>query len=154
MLIPIRTIHFTSLLARDRLYGSERLDGESFANLAVCEPQDQDSFDEQFYEAVLQQNPTNLTVLRRLVEAVGRQANYDRTLELNLRILSLDSQDFIAHYNMACAFAMLGDTESGLQSLRQAVLMGYSDRAHLEADADLDLLRGDLRYYDVIALLA
>ena len=129
-------------------------DGESFADLAVCEPLDQDSFDEQFYDAVLRHNPVNLTVLRRLVEAVARQANYERTLELNCRILALDTEDFIAHYNMACAYTMLGDTESGLRSLRRAVQMGYSDRAHLEADADLDLLRSDLRYYDVIALLA
>jgi tetratricopeptide (TPR) repeat protein len=130
------------------LYG-----GESFSDLALCDAQDQDAFDKQFYEAVLRLNPSNLQVLRRLVEAVGRQADYERTLELNQRILNLDARDFIAHYNMACSYAMLGEAEAGLQSLKQAIHLGYTDQAHLEADSDLDLLRSDLRYYDLIALL-
>ena len=70
------------------------------------------------------------------------------------RILALDAADSVAHYNQACSFSMLGNVESGLRALKRAVRTGYSDLAHLEADADLELLRSDLRYFDVLALFA
>ncbi len=120
----------------------------------VCEDSLQDEFDEQFYDAVLRRNPDNLAVLRRLVEVVARRGAYEQALELNQRILALDAADSVAHYNQACSFSMLGNVESGLRALKRAVRTGYSDLAHLEADADLELLRSDLRYFDVLALFA
>ncbi len=114
---------------------------------------DQDAFDEGFYEAILERNPSHLSVIRRLVEVVARQGGHERALELNRRILSMQPEDSIAHYNMACSYSMLGDAERGLHALRLAIIKGYCDLAHLEADSDLDHLRTDLRYFDLIALL-
>ena len=46
------------------------------------------------------------------------------------------------HYNLACAWALSGDPEKALESLRQAMKHGYSDADHTRSDADLESLRG------------
>lgn len=44
-------------------------------------------------------------------------------------------------YNLACVEAQLGNLESALSYLQEAVTAGWSDVAHLKADKDLDNLR-------------
>ena len=127
--------------------------GESASELAVVEI-GQSEFDRRFYEAILERNPNNITVLRRLVEAVARCGCYDRSLALGQRLVELQPLDFIAHYNLACSHAMLNQVTAGLNALERALRLGYSDLAHLEADSDLDALRLDPRFDKILAAAA
>lgn len=49
--------------------------------------------------------------------------------------------DFAAHYNLACAQALLGRSEAAIESLQTAISYGYRGRAALENDPDLASLR-------------
>jgi tetratricopeptide (TPR) repeat protein len=60
----------------------------------------------------------------------------------------------VAYYNLACANARLGRTDRALEMLSRAIDEGFSDRATLEADADLAPLRADPRFAALAARIA
>lgn len=49
-------------------------------------------------------------------------------------------------YNLACLRATDGDTRGALDALERAVTAGYDDWAGIDADRDLDAVRGDARF--------
>lgn len=59
-----------------------------------------------------------------------------------------------AYYNLACAYACLGDIGKGLDSLEKAVELGYDDLGWIQRDGDLKNLRNTPRYQRLIQKLA
>lgn len=57
-------------------------------------------------------------------------------------------------YNLACALALAGKRDDALTALEQAVARGWTDGAHLAADADLASLRDTPRFRALTARLA
>jgi len=49
-------------------------------------------------------------------------------------------------YNVACTYALLGESERAMELLEEAVNLGWGDRAWLETDSDLDSLRDIPRF--------
>ena len=49
-------------------------------------------------------------------------------------------------YDIACAYAVLGEKKNALDWLEKAVALGWKDLVHLEKDSDLDSLRSEERY--------
>jgi adenylate cyclase len=66
--------------------------------------------------------------------------------EMAERALGADEKEPVVLYNVACFFAMKGDSDRALELLERAVDNGWGDRAWLETDSDLDSLRGDGRF--------
>ena len=66
-------------------------------------------------------------------------------------ILRSDPEDEGALYNAACAWARLGDKPKALDYLRKSVEAGFVDFPHIEKDADLDTLRAEQPYRDLLA---
>ena len=56
-------------------------------------------------------------------------------------------------YNAACAHALLGNVDQAFTWLKKAAQAGYKDTAQLDRDSDLDSLRDDPRYAEIIALM-
>ena len=65
------------------------------------------------------------------------------TLEL---AVTISPQDAVSHYNLACAWARLGDLGRGVASLRSAADAGFADAGMVENDPDLAPLRGEAAY--------
>ncbi len=55
----------------------------------------------------------------------------------------------IAFYNLACALALLGQTDRALESLANAVEEGWDDVDWMQRDDDLASLRGDKRFAEI-----
>jgi hypothetical protein len=53
-------------------------------------------------------------------------------------------------YNAACAFARLGRRDQALEYLRQAVAEGFTDRAFIEKDPDLQSLRKEPGFIEIL----
>jgi len=53
-------------------------------------------------------------------------------------------------YNVACAFALLGEKEKALDWLDKAVRFGYTDVEHMDRDSDLVSLRSEARYKKIV----
>lgn len=64
--------------------------------------------------------------------------------------VSLNEQIAI-HYNCACCYARLDDTQSGLVSLVRAMEAGYDDYDNIKTDADIQPLRDDARFAGILA---
>jgi hypothetical protein len=64
-----------------------------------------------------------------------------RAVELDCRLVELLPEDFLARYNLACSLARAGRADEAIDSLSRAILLGYDDLAHMEADPDLESLR-------------
>ncbi|MBM3888541.1 MAG: hypothetical protein FJ388_05370 [Verrucomicrobia bacterium] len=57
----------------------------------------------------------------------------------------------LAHYNLACVQAERGNVEAAFRSLETAITLGYTDVAHMLQDTDLDRLRSDPRFEELMA---
>ncbi len=53
------------------------------------------------------------------------------------RATALNHRDPIAHYNLACAWSRLNDREQALDSLRQAIKLGFAEASKMSTDRDL-----------------
>ncbi len=49
-------------------------------------------------------------------------------------------------YNVACLYALEGQTEKALSCLEEAIGRGFGRKDWIEHDPDLDSLRGDPRF--------
>jgi len=85
------------------------------------------------------------------IAAMMARREYDRA-ELLLRqaiLLVPDHAD--SHYNLACVFARQGRRDESLAALAKAVECGFHNAQHMQADADLESLRADDRFPNIVA---
>lgn len=59
----------------------------------------------------------------------------------------------IATYNLACAYSLKNETDEALNQLEKAIHLGFDDLNQIEGDSDLDNIRKDQRYIDLIQSL-
>jgi tetratricopeptide (TPR) repeat protein len=107
-------------------------------------------FDIGFYEGLLARNERSIEVLRVLAELVSRKGLVERAVELDRRLVQALPDDFLARYNLACSLARAGRPDEAIDSLTRAILLGYDDLAHLEADPDLESLHGHPDFQELL----
>jgi adenylate cyclase len=106
-------------------------------------------------EAVIAKDPTNCAALAMGAMTLAAGGDEERARDWARRALLLDPDNLLTRYNMACTLAQyLKDTEAALE-----VLEPYFERTssttelrHLEVDPDLDPLREDARFKQMLAL--
>lgn len=67
-----------------------------------------------------------------------------------IRCLELDPTNTTAHYNLACAYALSGDKDAAFNSLNNAFKNGYDRVDHVRNDLDLESLRSDPRFEELL----
>jgi hypothetical protein len=75
-----------------------------------------------------------------------RRGQAEAAEKLLRQALQLDPANPAVLYNLACARAMQDDAEGAMGLLEQAADAGFGDFDHLEADPDLERLRGSPRF--------
>lgn len=98
-------------------------------------------FDIEFFEQLFARDGTSTEVCRVLAELVAKKGLLDRAVELDRHLVNLLPEDALARYNLGCSLARAGCSKEAISALSQAILLGYDDLHHLEADTDLDSLR-------------
>jgi hypothetical protein len=111
-------------------------------------------FDIAFYEVVRRHEPDHEPALEALGHAYTQRGLFAAGLEVDRRLAELRPDDAIAQYNLACSYALVGDTDLGIASLERAIELGYGDLEHLAGDRDLDAIRGDRRFQELLRRLA
>jgi len=107
-------------------------------------------FEISFYEGILQHNPDYIEVLIQLGDVYTKRGFYKNGLEVDLKLSRLCPQDPVVHYNLACSYSLVGETEKALETLKKAIQLGYTDFDYMEKDPDLESLRNDSRYKELI----
>ena len=67
-------------------------------------------------------------------------------LQIDKRLVQLRPKDALAHYNLACSYAFLKRPDLAIKTLRRAVELGYRDFRYMREDHDLDAIRPDPRF--------
>ena len=57
------------------------------------------------------------------------------------------------YYNLCCVYSLTGNKAKALLSLKKSVDAGYFDYAHMQADSDLNNIRNEKEFKDLIASL-
>jgi len=81
------------------------------------------------------------------------QKNYSEGLKVLESLLLLDPNNFLTLYNLACAEALLGNSEKAINYLSSSVSHGYTNLDHLLKDSDLDSLRQLPGYLKIVEYL-
>jgi len=88
-----------------------------------------------------------LMVLGNLLTLKGK---YAEGLAIDKRLVRLRPADALAHYNLACSYSLLKRIEMSLKTLRLAIQLGYSDFRYMKEDTDLESIRHDPRFRQLI----
>jgi tetratricopeptide (TPR) repeat protein len=108
--------------------------------------QNQLDFEIEFFSRVLERYPQYVDVLRVQGNNLTLKGRYAEGLQIDKRLVQLRPADALAHYNLACSYALLKRPEQALKTLRRAVELGYRDFRYLREDRDLDSIRHDPRF--------
>lgn len=109
------------------------------------------TFEIQFYEAILAEDPEFVDALIPLAEVYTKAGLHDKGLATDLKLAGLRPNDPTVHYNLACSYALTGKRDEALASLERAIELGYRDVAFLMKDEDLVSLHDDEQFAQLIA---
>ena len=79
------------------------------------------------------------------------RGNVEKALELLKKSAGKKDGDGRVHYLAACCFALQGDLEQALQSLRKAIAADDHNRIQARLEADLSALRGTQGFTELVA---
>ena len=109
------------------------------------------NFEIQFYEGILAEDPNYVEALIPLAEAYTKVGLHEKGLEVDQRLSSLRPNDATVHYNLACSYALTGQTGDALATLERAMELGYRDVEFLMHDQDLVSLHDEEEFARLIA---
>lgn len=100
------------------------------------------------YEEVVRKEPGNATAWNQLGMVRLSLQQFESAIEALQKNIALTNNP-IAMYNVACAYARLNDKEKALEWLNKAVSNGLPPGVNLAEDADLANLREDPRFIEL-----
>jgi tetratricopeptide (TPR) repeat protein len=121
--------------------------GLSLARLAE---QTQLDFELDFFGGILQRHEGYVDILRAHGNNLTLKGRYADGLEIDKKLIQLRPNDALAHYNLACSYALLKKPDLALKNLRRAVELGYRDFRYMREDRDLETVRHDPRFRQLL----
>ena len=101
-------------------------------------------FEIEFLEKLLQKDPNYVDVL------YTKKKQYQKALEIDLKLADLKPDDPIVFYNLACDYSLLNKKTLGLKALEKAFKLGYDDINYIFQDPDMKNLRESKRFQQVV----
>jgi tetratricopeptide (TPR) repeat protein len=118
--------------------------------LSELAEQNQLDFELEFFSGILEREPSYVDVLRVMGNNLTLKGRIKEGLDVDRRLVQLRPKDSLAHYNLACSYAILRKTDAAIQTLRRAVELGYRDFRYMRQDHDLDAIRDDPRFRQLL----
>ena len=112
--------------------------------------QSQLDFELDFFAGILERHPEYVDVLRVQGNNLTLKGRYAEGLQIDRRLIQLRPGDALAHYNLACSYSLLKKIDPAIKALRTAVELGYRDFRYMREDRDLDALRHDPRFRQLL----
>ena len=107
-------------------------------------------FEIAFYESILASTPDFIEALSAIGDLYTRAGLWQKGLEVDIKLSKLRSDDPMVFYNLACSYALLGQTRTALSALTKAIEFGYDDFEYLRNDMDLENLLKDAHVQEYI----
>jgi tetratricopeptide (TPR) repeat protein len=118
--------------------------------LVRASDQNQLDFEIEFFGRILEQQSDYVDVLRVQGNNLTLKGRYAEGLQIDKRLIQLRPSDPLAHYNLACSYALLKRPDNAIKTLRRAVELGYRDFRYMREDHDLDSIRHDPRFRQLL----
>lgn len=107
-------------------------------------------FEVDFFQKVLAKAPHFAEVLRVQAGNLTTKGRLEDGLTVDKQLVAACPADPTAHYNLACRYALLRQPDLAFRSLRKAVELGYRDFQFMEQDRDLESIRKDPRFRQLV----
>jgi tetratricopeptide (TPR) repeat protein len=107
-------------------------------------------FELNFYGGILERCPHFTDVLRAHGNNLTLKGRYADGLDIDKKLISLRPGDPLAYYNLACSYALMKKTDLAIKTLTRAVELGYRDFRYIREDKDLDAVRSDPRFRELL----
>lgn len=130
--------------------GSSPDSGAIALTLARLAEQPQLDFELEFFEQLLRRLPDFADVLRVQASNLSMKGLLKEGLKVDQYLVQIRPADPTAHYNLACRYALLRQPDLALQTLRRAVELGYRDFRYMSQDRDLESIRKDPRFRQLL----
>lgn len=91
--------------------------------------------------------------LRSKAESFGQVKNYSQAVDNYKLAFQIEQKNKSDVYNAACYAALLGDADTAFTWLNSAIELGWTNRAHLTSDSDLNSLHNDPRWAQALKRL-
>ena len=144
--MPIRTKQGEAMAQSGKHFNNKPESSAAGHPSARMRDQQQLEFELEFFEGVLSRCPDYVDVLRIMGNLLTLKGRFADGLQIDKRLVQLRPNDALAHYNLACSFALLKRPEQSLKTLRRAIELGYRDFRYIKEDLDLDSIRHDPRF--------
>jgi hypothetical protein len=107
-------------------------------------------FELGLYEAALEGDAGNLDVLVALGEIYDRKGLVEKGLEVDMKLVQIRPEEASYQYRLACRHSVLGHIDPAFKALTRAIQLGYNKLEHLRENPDLDNLKKDRRYQEIL----
>jgi tetratricopeptide (TPR) repeat protein len=118
--------------------------------LAFLAERNQVDFEVDFFGKLLDKMPEFHEVLRVQASNLTAKGKLQEGLMVDKRLVAIRPDDPTAHYNLACRYALLKQKDLAIATLRKAVDLGYRDFRYMIEDRDLESLRKDPRFRQLL----
>lgn len=108
-------------------------------------------FEIDMAEAGVRARPTDIEALHWLACTYAQNGRYEESLRTDLLVVEREPARADFRYDLACSYALLGRKDEAIAELNRAVDLGFDDSDHLRQDSDLDGLRLDPRFAEILA---
>lgn len=104
------------------------------------------------YEQLTRSDPKNGAVWYKLGYELYELGEHDRAAKAFQQSAALHHAEGASLYNAACMLSLKGDRRSALEHLERAILAGFGSANKLREDDDLDNIRSEPRYRELLKL--
>lgn len=104
----------------------------------------------QFYESLLKRCPGYVEVIERLGHLYTLVGRIDEGLKMDRKLVRLQPENPISHYNLACSLALKGRKREAVEALRKSLDCGYQDYGWVRKDPDLKQLHAYLPFQKLL----
>lgn len=108
------------------------------------------NFQIKFLKELLEKDPEFVPALMALGQIYTKKGEYEKGLEVDLKLAKLCPDNPTVFYNLACSYSLLNKKTPGLKALEKAFQLGYDDLNYLFKDPDLKNLRKSKRFPTLI----
>lgn len=101
-------------------------------------------------EGIRKRCPEDDLVWRALADLYTRVGRYEDGLAEDLKLADAFPREPDIWYNLACSHALLGQVDEAFGALHKAVDCGYRNIEWMKEDEDLELIRDDPRFQQLL----
>ncbi|NJD30512.1 MAG: TIR domain-containing protein [Gammaproteobacteria bacterium] len=99
----------------------------------------------------LLQNPDDSRARMFYAVTLAELGRKEEAMREGSMALELSPGDTVMLYNGTCLYSRLGETRRAIETLRQAIAGGYENFGWMKHDSDLDPIRGDPEFVELMA---